>query len=84
MFPIQYGMVSESLSGRTEVDIVLCVVGKRIPYESTATTWEKLGDVGETRGRRNSGTDRKFTSEYGVGSARSSKLPVRPQVPLSP
>jgi hypothetical protein len=25
--------------------------------------------------------DRKFTSEYGVGSARFSKLPVRPQFP---
>jgi hypothetical protein len=39
------------------------------------------GDSGDSG--RNSGTDRKFTSDYGVGSARFSKLPVRPQVPPS-
>jgi hypothetical protein len=54
----------------------------------------ELGDGQGTRGRgnsgtegtrgRNSGTDRKFTSKYGVRSAPFSKLPVRPQFPPVP
>ena len=33
---IDESMTSESLSGGTEIDIVLCIVGKRIPYKGGA------------------------------------------------
>ena len=37
MFSIQDGMVSESLSGGAEIDIVFRIVGKRAPDEGAAT-----------------------------------------------
>ena len=37
MFPVQHGMVGESLSGRAEVHIMFRIVGKRISYELART-----------------------------------------------